>query len=61
MTEIPMLPTLLVQARLNWKSPAENRAHLESQLAHCEHAFDLAVFPEAFTTGFLGDPDVPCV
>ncbi len=54
-----MLRTLLVQARLNWKNPAENREHLENQLAQCEHAFDLAVFPETFTTGFLGDPDLP--
>ena len=59
MDETPMLRTLLVQARLNWKNPAENRAHLENHLAQCEHAFDLAVFPETFTTGFLGDPDLP--
>ncbi|HLF29845.1 MAG TPA: amidohydrolase [Xanthomonadales bacterium] len=53
------LSTLLVQARLAWKSPAENRTHLEQQLAQCAKPFDLAVFPETFTTGFLGDPNVP--
>ena len=51
--------TLLVQARLFWKNPAENRAYLEQKLATCSQQFDLAVFPETFTTGFLGDPDLP--
>lgn len=53
------LSTLLVQARLAWKNPAENRAHLEQRLARCPQPFDLAIFPETFTTGFLGDPDLP--
>lgn len=53
------LAVALVQARLAWKNPAENRDHLEAQLALCDAPFDLAVFPEAFTTGFLGDPDLP--
>jgi len=50
---------LLVQARLFWKNPEENRKHLERQLADSNAAFDLAIFPETFTTGFLGDPDLP--
>ena len=53
------LSLLLVQAKLSWKNPAENRAHLEQKLAACQGNFNLAVFPEAFTTGFLGDPDLP--
>jgi len=53
------LSAVLVQARLAWKNPAENRDHLEAQLALCTAPFDLAIFPEAFTTGFLGDPNVP--
>lgn len=53
------LSVLLVQARLEWKNPAENRAQLEQQLAVSQQDFSLAIFPEAFTTGFLGDPDVP--
>jgi len=52
------LKTLLVQARLGWKNPARNREHLESLLAGAELPFDLAVLPETFTTGFLGDSDV---
>ncbi|MGH8035940.1 MAG: amidohydrolase, partial [Lysobacterales bacterium] len=53
------LAILLVQARLAWKSPAQNRAHLEQQLDRCDKPFNLAVFPETFTTGFLGDPNLP--
>ncbi|MEJ8568176.1 nitrilase-related carbon-nitrogen hydrolase [Elongatibacter sediminis] len=53
------LQVLLVQATLGWKQPAENRAHLEDLLEQAQSPFDLAVFPETFTTGFLGDPDVP--
>jgi omega-amidase len=53
------LAVLLVQARLAWKNPAENRDHLERQLAASQQPFDLAIFPETFTTGFLGDPDLP--
>jgi len=52
------LSVLLVQARLAWKKPAENRAHLERVLAAVQKPFDLAVFPETFTTGFLGDPNL---
>jgi omega-amidase len=53
------LSLFLIQAKLSWKNPAENRQHLEQKLAACEGQFDLAVFPETFTTGFLGDPDLP--
>jgi len=53
------LSTLIVQARLSWKNPAENLEHLEELLADSPGPFDLAVFPETFTTGFLGDSDLP--
>lgn len=53
------LKTLLVQARLGWKDPAANREHLHSLLSACTENFDLAVLPETFTTGFLGDGDLP--
>lgn len=49
------LKALLVQACLDWKDPAANRDHLEAMLESCNEAFDLAVLPETFTTGFLGD------
>ncbi len=58
MSESTTLSTLLVQARLAWKNPAENRAHLEETLAAAPQPFDLAIFPETFTTGFLGDPNL---
>lgn len=51
------LTTLLLQARLGWKDPASNRAHLQSLLEGCAEPFDIAVFPETFTTGFLGDSE----
>jgi predicted amidohydrolase len=49
------LKALLVQACLDWKDPAANRAHLEAMLESSGEEFDLAVLPETFTTGFLGD------
>lgn len=53
------LNTLLVQARLRWKDPARNREHLEALLEAEPGPCDLAVLPETFTTGFLGDGDLP--
>jgi len=56
------LNVLLVQARLAWKDPEENRAHLqallEAELSAGQQPVHLAVFPETFTTGFLGDPNL---
>lgn len=59
MNQASTLATLVVQARLSWKNPAENRQHLADLLNDAATPFDLAVFPETFTTGFLGDPDLP--
>jgi predicted amidohydrolase len=57
------LRTLLVQARIRWKDPAENRTHLHSlvrqSVGQSGEVFDLVVLPETFTTGFLGDTDLP--
>ena len=39
------LRTLLVQAQLSWKHPAENRHHLESLIDAAGEDFDLAVLP----------------
>jgi predicted amidohydrolase len=46
--------TVLVQARLAWKDPAQNRDHLQALMEGAE-AGDLYILPEAFTTGFLGE------
>lgn len=54
-----MLKTLLVQAQLRWKEPERNREHLERLVTSAEGDPDLAVLPETFTTGFLGDADLP--
>jgi len=53
------LNTLLVQARLRWRDPQRNREHLEKLLEAAPADLDLAVLPETFTTGFLGDADLP--
>lgn len=53
------LKTLLVQAQLNWKDPAVNRRHLHAMISREGGNFDLVVLPETFTTGFLGDTDLP--
>jgi predicted amidohydrolase len=52
------LNALLVQAQLDWKDPKHNRDHLESLLVDFDGDADLAVLPETFTTGFLGDSDL---
>jgi len=52
------LNALLVQAQLGWKEPSHNRAHLEELMNGVGGGFDLAVLPETFTTGFLGDTDM---
>lgn len=50
-----MLRTLLVQADVRWNAPGANRDRLAGMLDAHAGAFDLAVLPETFTTGFLGD------
>lgn len=54
-----ILNTLLVQARLSWRDPQRNRGHLENLVEAAPANLDLAVLPETFTTGFLGDADLP--
>lgn len=53
--ETGTLKTLLVQAQLGWQDPDRNRDHLARLLASADGGFDLAVLPETFATGFLGD------
>jgi omega-amidase len=53
------LKTLLVQAQLGWKDPARNREHLQSMISGEQGEIDLVVLTETFTTGFLGDTDLP--
>jgi predicted amidohydrolase len=54
------LNALLVQAQIQWKDPAENRHHLQSLVErNLSDDTNLIVFPETFTTGFLGDSDLP--
>lgn len=53
------MKTLLLQAQLGWKDPARNREHLQSMISGEPGGFDLVVLPETFTTGFLGDADLP--
>lgn len=53
------MKALLVQAQLGWKDPARNREHLQSMVTGAGGGFDLVVLPETFTTGFLGDTDLP--
>ncbi len=48
------LSVTLVQARLQWREPQENREHLEAMIRAADRS-DLYVLPETFTTGFLGE------
>lgn len=57
------LGVLMVQPRLCWQDPAENRRQLEEQINNAlggpegAQGVDLVLVPETFTTGFLGDQD----
>ena len=53
------LKVMLVQAQLLWKDPAQNREHLEKLLCSTGGDCHLAVLPETFTAGFLGDSELP--
>jgi omega-amidase len=53
------LNTLLVQAQLRWQEPERNREHLEQLVTAESGDLDLVVLPETFTTGFLGDANLP--
>jgi omega-amidase len=59
MEPMSRLKTLLVQPQLRWKNPAQNRDHLDALVSQDIGQADLVVFPETFTTGFLGDTDLP--
>jgi len=54
-----ILKSLLVQAQLRWKEPQRNRDHLAQLVGSVPGDLDLVVLPETFTTGFLGDADLP--
>jgi len=54
-----ILKSLLVQAQLRWKEPQRNLEHLGQLVTSAPGELDLAVLPETFTTGFLGDTDLP--
>jgi omega-amidase len=49
---------LLVQTQLFWADPQANRRQLEAIARQQGEGFDLIVFPETFTSGFLGDAEV---
>lgn len=59
MNHMEKLQCLLVQSQLFWADGEANRRQLESiartQGADC----DLIIFPETFTSGFLGDTEAP--
>lgn len=49
------LNIVLIQEKLAWQAPAENRARFETLLRHLDEPADLVVLPEMFTTGFTLD------
>lgn len=46
------LSVTLIQCELAWEQPQDNRRHIEAILDRLDHATDLIVLPEMFTTGF---------
>ncbi len=57
MNNIEPLRCLLVQTQLFWANPQANRDQLETIVRREGAAYDLIVFPETFTSGFLGDAE----
>jgi len=51
------LKCLLVQSQLFWADAGANRRQLETIVREQGAGCDLAVFPETFTSGFLGDAE----
>ncbi|MBT8074005.1 MAG: amidohydrolase [Xanthomonadales bacterium] len=57
MTTKKSLQCLLVQTQLFWADPEANRRQLETIVRQQGAGCDLVVFPETFTSGFLGDAE----
>ena len=57
MQKTEKLDCLLVQAQLFWADAAANRRQLEATVRGQGAGCDLVVFPETFTSGFLGDAE----
>ncbi|NOR41582.1 MAG: amidohydrolase [Gammaproteobacteria bacterium] len=57
MQNLKQLSCLLVQAELSWADAAANRSHLGTIAREHGAEFDLIIFPETFTSGFLGDAE----
>jgi omega-amidase len=55
MNKANKLECLLIQSQLFWADAESNRQHLESVAREKGANCDLIVFPETFTSGFLGD------
>ena len=59
MTTLNNLDCLLVQTQLFWADADANRRQLEAIARQHGSGCDLIVFPETFTSGFLGDVEAP--
>lgn len=57
MQEFKSLRCLLVQTQLFWADPDANRHQLEQIVRSRGSDSDLVIFPETFTSGFLGDAE----
>ena len=57
MQTLESMKCLLVQTGLFWADAEANRRHLEGIARQHGADCDLLVFPETFTSGFLGDID----
>ena len=55
MNKLNSLQCLLVQSQLFWADAEANRRQLEAVARSQGAGCDLVVFPETFTSGFLGD------
>jgi omega-amidase len=57
MQELKNLRCLLIQTELFWADPEANRRQLEQLVRSRVSDCDLVIFPETFTSGFLGDAE----
>jgi omega-amidase len=52
------MKTALIQTRLSWENPIQNRKHFEQKINSITEKVDLIVLPEMFTSGFTMNPEI---
>lgn len=52
------LKVAIIQSNLVWENPKQNRKNFSEKIESINHALDVIILPEMFTTGFTMNPSV---